>query len=534
MFAMSVLLFAISVLLSLFSFFFSTSSRAGTSHFFLRYCGSMPFSLLTVLCCISCFSLVTVVQSSPAQNAELHRRLVKRNETSTLTQGWTPSPQGRGTIDIIRSCVLTISLCTWSTLCVNLPAVGEGYWHMVRRKLYLVVIGMWGPEFIFMLAFGQYFSARQSAKDFHSLGYASWTITHAFFADMGGFVLQTEDFPAFPLTARQLHYLVKEKHVEFPSTNEKDIKHKNKAQSFVRIVTLLQISWFSMNCIGRAAQNLAMTTLELTTLAFIFCTFGSSFCWLHKPMDLETPVILTPATTMSGILARRGDRANEPWELTPLDFVLRTDKKEWLWNIGWSWILAVLKDVFRMNFRPKARPMERIPNDDFPQPPRRTFPLLAVIHGTYGAIQVIGWNFHLPTATERFLWRLTTTSTLVCILVIMLLDQYTFLSPSLFKEFVPGYSPEQNAPPIEKHHESWAGKHPVCKGLSRLAARMQNPAKRHPKWKIPMRILIPCIIFGAIYTLSRTYILLEDAISLRSLPSSAYETVDWSAMFPHF
>lgn len=92
-------------------------------------------------------------------------------------------------------------------------------------------------------------------------------MTHAFFADMGGFVLQTKDYTTSPLTSRQLYFLVKERYLQFPHTTEQEIRDKNKAESFVRIITTIQIFSFLLNSIVHTAQHFGMTTLELNPLA---------------------------------------------------------------------------------------------------------------------------------------------------------------------------------------------------------------------------------------------------------------------------
>ena len=61
-----------------------------------------------------------------------------------------------------------------------------------------------------------------------------------------------------------------------------------------------------MNCIGRVAQHLALTTLELTTLGFIVCTIGTSFLWAQKPSDISLPVVLTVECTIAEILVAAG------------------------------------------------------------------------------------------------------------------------------------------------------------------------------------------------------------------------------------
>jgi hypothetical protein len=102
----------------------------------------------------------------------------------------------------------------------------------------MTALGILGPELIFQISFGQ---------DFHVLGYSSWTMTHAWDAEMGGFFLHTSDCDPFPLNAAQLHYLVKENLTNFPKITKKAIDDKNMAEMFIRAITILQISWFVLN-----------------------------------------------------------------------------------------------------------------------------------------------------------------------------------------------------------------------------------------------------------------------------------------------
>jgi hypothetical protein len=102
----------------------------------------------------------------------------------------------------------------------------------------MTALAFLGLEFIFQVALGQLVSARQSVKDFHASGYKEWTMTHAFYADMGGFVLQTRDWVPFPIDAKQLHYLVTEKYIEFPGITRAEIADKNKVDGLFRILTV--------------------------------------------------------------------------------------------------------------------------------------------------------------------------------------------------------------------------------------------------------------------------------------------------------
>ena len=57
---------------------------------------------------------------------------------------------------------------------------------------------------------------------------------HAFFADMGGFLLQTTDEVPFPIDAKQLYYLLANDYLEYPSIDLVEIDDKNKTDGFAR------------------------------------------------------------------------------------------------------------------------------------------------------------------------------------------------------------------------------------------------------------------------------------------------------------
>jgi hypothetical protein len=69
-----------------------------------------------------------------------------------------------------------------------------------------------------------------------------------------------------------------------------------------RFITVCQVLIFSTTCIARAAQNLSVTTFELTTFGFVFVMLGTSLCWWRKPMDIGRPIILKTDTTIAEIL----------------------------------------------------------------------------------------------------------------------------------------------------------------------------------------------------------------------------------------
>ncbi len=71
---------------------------------------------------------------------------------------------GRGISDILWTCIVTIFLCCWTSLCVNLSAPGAGRLNRFREKLNVCVFGIVGPDFLMLLSISEWDSARRSVQ----------------------------------------------------------------------------------------------------------------------------------------------------------------------------------------------------------------------------------------------------------------------------------------------------------------------------------------------------------------------------------
>lgn len=68
-----------------------------------------------------------------------------------------------------------------------------------------------------------------------------------------------------------------------------------------------------------------------------------------------------------------------------------------------------------------------------------------------------------------------------------------------------------------------------------LAEELRNRSlTMDPQFRLPLRIILPVTVGSAMYCVCRAYILIEDFISLRRLPATSYDTVNWSRYLPHF
>jgi hypothetical protein len=437
--------------------------------------------------------------------------------------GWTPPPTGRGTLDIIISCCFTIFLCCWYSVCINVAAEGDGWWEMFRDKLSICLLGILGPEFTLILSMGQYDSASESVKQFAGSGYPQWTITHAFFADMGGFVLRSPDFVTFPLDAKQLHYLVVKGHVKFPEAGKREIDDKNKINLIARLVALGQVSWFTINSLARLIQRKGLTIGELTTLSFIFCTMATSYYWRHKPSDVECAIELKTPSKIADILRDAGDAAQLPYRNTPLDFVSRqewTVSRHWVY---WRFLLRKLH-IEPLIFRfPKGRPLKRIQDDTFFLPPPRNCYIYMLLTSIHCAIFLAGWNFEFPTPIERTLWRIVPVLQLASSLSAMFYIALIELARPRLQERSENHDAEKACLPF--------GMFETFRGHTQRLPRLGE--KHDPSLQIGIMKFIFFSTLAGTYAICRIFILLEDWISIRSVPPSIYESVEWSRFLPH-
>lgn len=460
---------------------------------------------------------------------------------NSTRQGWTSPPNQRGTIDILWSSLLTMFLCSWSMLCLNIPSREDSKWKIMHRRFWLTCLCFLGPEFTLQSAIGQFASARASKKEFQKAGITPWSLRHGFYADMGGFVLHTnDDFEAFPVDAKQLCFLITHEFVENPKITDEAIKDKDKVDSLLRLLTLAQVGWFMANVIGRACQNLPITAIELTTIAFIWCSTWTMAFWWRKPADVQIPHPLYTESTIEEIRAAVNqwalDHKMQPCEdlrsiraRTPLD---RLSRKEWHWSRYWSNWINILRHV-GIWFAPKKTPVDRFENTiSLPVPPRLYAAYMAITF-PYCAFFAAGWNINFPTYIELFLWR---TAAIGILSVAVLFPLVTTLAFTLYPK-LKGSTSDGDRSRHEKlmlRDTPTSGPSKIRRILHSAAESVRNNSIGHdPDLTIPLKAILPVYVLAVVYCFCRTYVVLEDIVELRSLPPESFVTVDWSELLPH-
>ncbi|KAG2033100.1 hypothetical protein BDR03DRAFT_706864 [Suillus americanus] len=268
----------------------------------------LPFTLAAILL-LSCIPFVCALPPPNCTN------------TATLDASDSPSRSHTRTLwDIIWSCVATLFACTWTAIYPNIPGMNEGRTTILFRRLYIMVLALITPELMVTWATIQFLSALTAAKDFaqphwplsmnsqhqsaprdECCDFRGWTVTHGFFAWMGGFILYCGDKPQATLTPKELMDFVHDGYVDIPDIVEADIESRSKSDALSKGITILQLVWFVLQLVFHYIQHLPTTLLEIDTLAVVSLACIAYCLWWKKPQDIRRPypVRWKPTTPLS-------------------------------------------------------------------------------------------------------------------------------------------------------------------------------------------------------------------------------------------
>ncbi|THY75313.1 hypothetical protein D6C86_03695 [Aureobasidium pullulans] len=218
---------------------------------------------------------------------------------------WTAEPQRRGSFGILSSCLVTIFLCLWTALHLNIPHYSDAThpWYIKRqmwRKLGWLTLGLLAPEMIVYAAWDQWRKAKKLKKAIHDEeGHKDWSMVHAFYAVMGGFVVDSnEESPLYPECAQRkritlsptgVQYIAEHHSHLLPHVEEAEVRDKSKANALAKFLVCIQAGWFVLQCISRMVLSLPITLLELNTFGHSICALIIYIFWWSKPLDVEQP-----------------------------------------------------------------------------------------------------------------------------------------------------------------------------------------------------------------------------------------------------
>ncbi|KAJ7364287.1 hypothetical protein DFH08DRAFT_1016507 [Mycena albidolilacea] len=387
----------------------------------------------------------------------------------------------RKLFDIVWGCLATIFACTWVSVHPNVPPPLQSRLALLWRRLKMMLIAVLAPELIVAFAARQFLAARRFSKG--GLVYVfllqnhrthpvredyKISTTHGFFVSMGGFVGSS----GCPVTTRkQLNdpLVGPELLAAIRSIDAEDIMDKSKGDALSKGLALAQGLWFCMQYFARIHQHLAVTQLEVATLAFAVVNIFIWGLWWGKPLGVQRPIVVGPPKAEEVDLTRRAGPK---------------DLSGWI-EFYWIKFLGVIFGDYRTDKdKYDHLPSSSVPSFWVSESDENTiefiigfvFECLAGI--VFGAIHCAAWNTGFPTAEEMWIWRscsLSVAATPMLLVASFLLTQFDFLEV----------------------------------------------------------LVMPVFLFPLIYVLARIPLLLLPFTTLRSLPSAAFTDVNWSVYIPH-
>ncbi|PSN66670.1 hypothetical protein BS50DRAFT_493793 [Corynespora cassiicola Philippines] len=235
------------------------------------------------------------------------------------TEAWYSAPNFRGTYDLIISCVLTLTVCVWSALHLNVPTENSTLTQRNLRRTRWILLGIFAPELVVSTAFAQYLTAKWLRREImQDVEYRKknecanskqrltvWTITQCYFAVMGGIRIEAgpcvDDNPRLSLTpegVRLLSFLGR-----LPSIEDNQIRDKSKADGLAKTLVCLQAGWMIVQTIARLVSHLPITLLEINTIGHVLCALVLYLLWWSKPLEVKDPVLLRREEWMDPFLS---------------------------------------------------------------------------------------------------------------------------------------------------------------------------------------------------------------------------------------
>ena len=384
-----------------------------------------------------------------------------------LVHGWHSRDCGRGTSDILWSCLATILLCVWTVIHLPVPCCsrfedgklvpGEPSrsWRnwIIRSGIVPAVISVIAPEFLTLTAITEFSRAWSIRRKFTNMG---WTLNHAFFFDMGGFCLKTPSGSRLQLDdAEQLNRVPSPEWLpELEKVKEEHIDDHATSNILTKFIACGQALWLVTQVVSRICEHQAVTLLEVSTLAYAACALTAYTAWWKKPQNPTLPIMI----------ACSDEALPQANTVDPL-YYSQAKWAEYVWA-GQHWSRTI--------YTPGRKIL---------------YVLTALCPAVFGAIHVASWNIKLLSNAEQWLWR---ASALYCFAAGMILALI-----GLFVEFC--------------DRRGWISESTYTNALNKFAF-----------------FVIPLF-----YVIARIFMIVEVFLSLRALPASAYESVQWSSFVPH-
>ncbi|KAF2103358.1 hypothetical protein NA57DRAFT_52882 [Rhizodiscina lignyota] len=205
--------------------------------------------------------------------------------------GYTPEPNaGRGTVNILWTCLATVFLCTYTVLHLDVPSRSDK-WHLIRRKIKWVAIGVLVPELIAWIAFDQWLYARRTWKLMRQYSWSTATMLDAHFLAMQGISVRTNSGTVQRTINKEMveqFVKIEEYRKAFPPVEL--IRDKSKTDFLGKLMTCLQILWFLIQVLSRKLQGHDVSLIDVSNVSYVLLALLSFGFWAEKPNDISQPI----------------------------------------------------------------------------------------------------------------------------------------------------------------------------------------------------------------------------------------------------
>ena len=230
-------------------------------------------------------------------------------DTNSTTSSF-PQPSGDGTPrsiwSILGSCAVTLLICVWHAIHFDIVYKDDLFYGGPVR---LVLWAIFGPEVVVSAAVEQGWKARRMVTAFRGMlsstlnprhqtnlgtlsekGY-QWSMTHSFFAEMGGFVYRDDKGNSRTINSLEFLELCEANKIANPIITVQEIQDKSKSDALAKAILTVQLLWFTIQVVARGSRGLAVTLLELDTVSMAALALLTLWFWWDKPHRPKCPHI---------------------------------------------------------------------------------------------------------------------------------------------------------------------------------------------------------------------------------------------------
>lgn len=229
-----------------------------------------------------------------------------------IAPAWVPDPSGRGTWNLLYSCLFTLLLCVYTAIHLHVPPPNQTKFILWLKKTEWVAIAVFAPEIVVVTALEQWFLARYLMSELNKIAVKSddedfkrwynrpdshnrFDMVYSHYVVMGGFVADVEDIhnvlTRVTISVHGILYLAK--HGHFCQVKRSHIADKSKADILAKGLVCIQVLWVAGQAVERKFAGYPITLLEIHTLVHVVCALFMYGLWAQKPLNVQEPTIIS-------------------------------------------------------------------------------------------------------------------------------------------------------------------------------------------------------------------------------------------------